>query len=190
MLNIEWMYFQFGKRSPADFSLCSCACTAMFLSIELPCFAIFNTVRCIRIRIWPRATTTITTLTKKNTRTGFLENLVIVREIAYKRRRVAVPQASSSPLVGRCSNRTQSDLPCRRVSYWTRLERPPRLLPLIHLDPLLAFVVRRPQRAAFWSFGNWRKNIIALPRPPSRRLNKNEPSIASIPSCLCAQSRI
>lgn len=109
--------------SPADFSLCSCACSAMFLSIELPCFPIFSIVRCIRIRIWPRATTatTITTLTKKNTRTGFLENLVIVREIAYKRRRFAVPQASPSPL-GRCSNRTQSDLPCRRVSYWTRLE--------------------------------------------------------------------
>lgn len=71
----------------------------MFLSIELPCFPIFSIVRCIRIRIWPRATTatTITTLTKKNTRTGFLENLVIVREIAYKRRRVAVPQAAPSP---------------------------------------------------------------------------------------------
>lgn len=39
-----------------------------------------------------RATTETTTLTKKNTRTAFLENLVIVREIAYKRRRAAVPQ--------------------------------------------------------------------------------------------------
>lgn len=38
------------------------------------------------------ATTETTTLTKKNTRTAFLENLVIVREIAYKRRRVAIPQ--------------------------------------------------------------------------------------------------
>lgn len=48
-----------------------------------------------------RATTAATTtaLTKKNTRTAFLENLVIVREIAYKRRRVANSLANPiSPL--------------------------------------------------------------------------------------------